>query len=168
VTKRIYCRYRCRSCHSRRFRPTWRSPLAHGLGGMRAGICIDHHRRSVLPPLHRQTFLQAILSPATFSFPFRDNTVATSTCGTTGPLYATSNQICTTPLRDATTGSLCAPHGSPENPITGAVAAHMLLEDKAVLIQDPNLTLRDATTTVLNISLPPLNPSASMRAWQAG
>ena len=42
----------------------------------------------------------------------------------------------------------------------------MLMENKAVLIQDPKLTLRDATTTVLNISLPPLNPFASTRAWQ--
>jgi hypothetical protein len=40
------------------------------------------------------------------------------------------------------------------------------MENKAVLIQDPNLTLRYATTTVLNISLPPFNPSASMCAWQ--
>jgi hypothetical protein len=98
--------------------------------------------------------------------PLLDNTGATSTCGNTGPLYATSNQICTTPLRDATTESLCAPHGSPENPVTRAVAAHMLMENKSVLIQDPNLTLRDATTTELNISLPPRNPSASMRARQ--
>jgi hypothetical protein len=92
--------------------------------------------------------------------------IATSTCGNTGPLYATSNQICTTPLRDATTGSLCAPLGSPQNPVTRAVAAHMLMENKVVLIQDPNLTLRDATTTELNISLPPLNPSTSTRARQ--
>ena len=42
----------------------------------------------------------------------------------------------------------------------------MLMDNKAVLIQDPNLTLRGATTTLLNISLPPLNPSASMRARQ--
>ena len=98
--------------------------------------------------------------------PLSDNTRVTSTCDHTGPLYATSNQICTTPLRDATPGSLCDPHGSPENPVTRVVAAHMLMENKAVLIQDPNLTLRDATTTVLNISLPPFNPSASMRARQ--
>jgi hypothetical protein len=44
------------------------------------------------------------------------------------PLYATSNQICTTPLRDATPGSLCAPHGSPESPVTCVVEAHMLIE----------------------------------------
>ena len=98
--------------------------------------------------------------------PLSDNTGATSTCGNTGPLYATSNQMRATPLRDATPGSLCAPHGSPENPVTRVVAAHMLMENKAVLIQDPKLTLRDATTTVLNISLPPLNPFASTRAWQ--
>jgi hypothetical protein len=90
--------------------------------------------------------------------PLSDNTGATSMCGNTGPLYATSNQICTTPLRDETPGSLCAPHSSPENPVTRVVAAHMLMENKAVLIQDPNLNLRDATTTVLNISFPPLKP----------
>jgi hypothetical protein len=33
-------------------------------------------------------------------------TWAPSTCGNTGPLYATSIQLCTTPLRDATPGSL--------------------------------------------------------------
>ena len=31
-----------------------------------------------------------------------------------GALYATSNQICATPRRNATPGSLCAPLGSPE------------------------------------------------------
>ena len=31
-----------------------------------------------------------------------------------GALYATSNQICVTPRRNATPGSLCAPLGSPE------------------------------------------------------
>ena len=35
-----------------------------------------------------------------------------------GAFYATSNQICATPLRDATPGSLCAPLGSPESPVT--------------------------------------------------
>jgi len=104
----------------------------------------------------------AILSPATFSFPFRTITGGPRHVAT----RATSNQTCTTPLRDVTPGSLCAPHGSPENPVTRVVAAHMLMENKAVLIQDPKLTLRDATTTVLNISLPPLNPFASTRAWQ--
>jgi hypothetical protein len=42
----------------------------------------------------------------------------------------------------------------------------MLMENKTVLIQDPNLTLRDATTIVLNISLPQFNPSASIRSRQ--
>ena len=71
---------------------------------------------------------------AFYNLPSPDIDGATSMCGITGPLYATSNQICTTPLRDATPGSLCAPHGSPENPVTRAVAAHMLMENKAVLI----------------------------------
>ena len=42
----------------------------------------------------------------------------------------------------------------------------MLMENKTVLIQDPNLTLRDTTTIVLNISLPQFNPSASIRSRQ--
>jgi hypothetical protein len=77
--------------------------------------------------------------------PLSDNTGATSTCGNTGSLYATSNQICTTPLRDATPGSLCAPHCSPEKPVTRVVAAHMLMENKVVLIRDLNLTLRQSS-----------------------
>jgi hypothetical protein len=35
-----------------------------------------------------------------------------------------------------------------------------------LLLLRPTLLHRDATTTVLNISLPPLDPSASMRARQ--
>ena len=65
------CSYRCRSiCHSRRCRPTWRSPVAHGLGSFRLRNALCSVPWPSLP-LHRQTFLLAILSPATFSFPFR-------------------------------------------------------------------------------------------------
>jgi hypothetical protein len=35
-----------------------------------------------------------------------------------GAFYSPSNQICDTPLRDATLGSLCAPLGSPASPVT--------------------------------------------------
>jgi hypothetical protein len=49
-------------------------------------------------------------------------------CGNTGPLYATSNQLCAPLQPGATTEGLCALHGSPESPATRVVDEHMLVE----------------------------------------
>ena len=46
-----------------------------------------------------------------------------------GALYATSNQICVTPRRNATPGSLCAPLGSPEGPVTRSVDARTSMDN---------------------------------------
>ena len=46
-----------------------------------------------------------------------------------GAFYSTSNQICATPLRDATPGSLCAPLGSPASPVTCPADEHTLMDN---------------------------------------
>jgi hypothetical protein len=46
-----------------------------------------------------------------------------------GAFYSPSNQICATPLRDATLGSLCAPLGSPASPVTCPADEHTLMDN---------------------------------------
>ena len=49
-------------------------------------------------------------------------------CGNTGPLYATSNQLCAPLQHGATMKGLCALPGTPESPVTRVVDRQMLAE----------------------------------------
>ena len=46
-----------------------------------------------------------------------------------GAFYSPSNQICATPLRDATLGSLCTSLGSPASPVTCPADEHTLMDN---------------------------------------
>ena len=61
-------------------------------------------------------------------------------CGNTGPLYATSNQLCAPLQHGATTEGLCAFHGSPESQVTRVVDEHMLVARKGSTTTRPKIT----------------------------
>jgi hypothetical protein len=46
-----------------------------------------------------------------------------------GAFYSPSNQICATPLRDATLGSLCTSLGFPASPVTCPADEHTLMDN---------------------------------------
>jgi hypothetical protein len=56
---------------------------------------------------------------------------ATSTCGNSGPIYATSNQPHAPLQRDATKEGLCALHGASACPVTRVAEGHALMDKVA-------------------------------------